>query len=123
MKTITGRTVEVCSPIKGTCERCMIGKSKFCLTCNDKEETFEKDFIVLPGSADRPILGMQAIRDMDLVGKYPLLFRTAEALAQQPPPVASAGDKVTTQKPGSVSHKNVNNKTEGKIFPKKKGQS
>ena len=117
MKTGSGRTVEVCSPIKGTCERCMIGKSKFCLSCHDKEETFEKDFIVLPGSADRPILGIQAMRDMDLVGKYPLLFRTVEALAQQPPPIASAGDKVTTQKPGSGSHKNVTNKTEGKKSP------
>ena len=117
MKTGSGRTVEVCSPIKGTCERCVIGKGKFCLSCNDKEETFEKDFIVLPGSADRPILGIQAMRDMDLVGKYPLLFRTVEALAQQPPPIASAGDKVTTQKPGSGSHKNVTNKTEGKKSP------
>ena len=120
MKDVTRRTVEVCSPIKGACEKCMIGKSKFCLKCNDNEETFEQEFVVLPGSADRPILGIQAMRDMDLVGKYPLLFRTAEALAQQPPPIASAGDKVTTQKPGSDSRKSVSNKTEGKTSPSKK---
>ena len=32
------------------------------------------------------------------MGKYPHLFRTAEALAEQPPPIVIAGDQVTTHK-------------------------
>ena len=49
---------------------------------------------MLPGSGDKPILGIQAMRDMDLVGKYPHLFRTADALARRPPPIASESDRV-----------------------------
>ena len=90
---VYGRTIQVCSPLKGTCSNCNVGKMSFCVTCKNKKEQFEQDFVVLPGSSDKPILGIQAMRDMDLVGKNPELFRTAEALAQQPPPIASAGDE------------------------------
>ena len=96
LKRTNGRKIEVCSPIKGTCDTCMVGKSEFCLTCNDKNVIFEEEFVVLPGSDDKPILGIQAMRDMDLVGEYAHLFRTAEALAKASPPIASAGDEVTT---------------------------
>ena len=88
----------------------------FCVTCKNKKEQIEQDFVVLPGSSDKPILGIQAMRDMDLVGKNPELFRTAEALAQQPSPIASAGDKVTTLKPGS-------DKSEGEKNPSNKRKS
>ena len=113
---VYGRTIRVCSPLKGTCSNCNVGKMSFCVTCKNNKEQFEQDFVVLPGSAEKPILGIQAMRDMDLVGKNPELFRTAEALAQQPPPIASAGDKVTTFKPGS-------DKSERENPPSKKRKS
>ena len=121
LKRTNGRKIEVCSPIKGTCDTCMVGKSEFCLTCNDKNVIFEEEFVVLPGSDDKPILGIQAMRDMDLVGEYAHLFRTAEALAKASPPIASAGDEVTThKKKGSAKRKIV---AEGNNSPSKKGTS
>ena len=121
LKRTNGRKIEVCSPIKGTCDTCMVGKSEFCLTCNDKNVTFEEEFVVLPGSDDKPILGIQAMRDMDLVGEYAHLFRTAENLAKASPPIASAGDEVTThKKKGSAKRKIV---AEGNNSPSKKGTS
>ena len=57
---------------------------------------------MIPGSREKPILGIEAIRELDLVGKHPHLFRTAAAMAGQSPPIASAGDGVTTQKKPSA---------------------
>ena len=73
--TTRGKHVEVCSPLKGTCTQCMIGKGTLCLSCNDNTELFEEEFFVLPESNDKPILGIRTMREMDLVGKYPLLFK------------------------------------------------
>ena len=94
--TSDGRRIDVCSPVNGTCAKCIVGRGRFCLSCNDNnnKETFENEFVVLPGSKDKPILGIKSMRDMDLVGKYPLLFRTADALARESPPVAVTGDRV-----------------------------
>ena len=70
----------------------------------------EKEFIILPKSREEPILGIKTIRDLDLVGKYPRLFRTEAAMARQSPPIVSAGDKVTTQKkPGEGKNKRKKN--------------
>ena len=100
-KNKINKTIKVCSPVKGVCTRCIVGVTNFCLDCNEdnnNKETFNKEFLVLPNSSEKPILGIGAMRELDLMGKFPKLFRTEAALAQQPPPIASASDTVTTQK-------------------------
>ena len=105
------KTIEVCSPLKGHCTKCAIGTFKFCLDCDNVNRIeAEKEFIILPKSREEPILGIKTIRDLDLVGKYPRLFRTEAAMARQSPPIVSAGDKVTTQKkPGEGKNKRKKN--------------
>ena len=98
LKNKLNKTVKLCSPIKGSCTHCVVGTSDFCIDCNNNKETFNKEFLVLPGSSERPIIGIKDMRGLDLVGKYPHLFRTEEAMAKQSPPIASSGDSVTTQK-------------------------
>ena len=96
----------MCTPL-GICTNCNVGSCKFCLserndsntkTNSVKEVQYEREFVVLPKSKEKPILGIQTIRDLDLAGQHPLLFRTADALAKQPAPIVSAGDVVTSQK-------------------------
>ena len=67
MKRAKGEYIEVCSPL-GKCSRCAVGSARGCLTCKNKQVTFDEKFVVLPGSADTPILGIKSIREMDLVG-------------------------------------------------------
>ena len=93
----------MCTPL-GICTNCNVGSCKFRLSeINEKnkekdEKEFEKEFVILPKSAENPILGIRTIRDCDLVGEYPGLFRTEAAMANQPPPITSAGDEVTSRK-------------------------
>ena len=98
--TSKGEKIDVCSPVNGTCASCTIGSATFCLTCNDKKEIYEKEFVVLPKSKDKPILGIQSMRDMDLVGKYPLLFRTPAALARETAPISDTGDRIAPRTEG-----------------------
>ena len=118
-----GRHREICSPL-GSCVRCTVGTGNVCLTCsNNKQVCFENDFVVLPNSSETPIVGMKAIREMDLVGENPLLFRTAEALARRTPAMATAGDKVTSRKrsleaaQGQVKERGGNSPQEGERIP------
>ena len=88
--------IQVCSPLN-KCTQCAVGVGNVCVQCSNKRVSFESDFVILPSSKETPIIGMKSIREHDLVGENPLLFRTAEALARQTPPRAAAGDKVTPQ--------------------------
>ena len=94
MRNANGEHIEVCSPL-GKCSKCIVGIGRGCIFCKNKKILFKEKFVVLPGSDDTPIVGIQAMRDMDLVGENIHLFRTAESLAKDMPPIASRGDQVT----------------------------
>ena len=115
-----GGQITVCSPLKGTCQECAIGKIDFCVECDKNNKNLvTKDFVILPGSKDKPILGIKTMRDMDLVGIYPELFRTAEAMAKRPSPIPSGSDRIT--RPRKTGSENVTNGSEGETSPSKEG--
>ena len=94
MRRANGEHTEVCSPL-GSCSRCIVGIGQGCVTCKNKRTIEFKDkFVVLPGSAETPILGIKSIKKMDLVGENMTLFRTEEAMARHQPPIATRDDEV-----------------------------